>query len=139
MDGYGHSPRVRVRPQVSDSVCELPSVLREGRGRSIMADQRHGEGFDATGWTLHARRTHRHASQCKSPGIRFLDQQPFDVLDRHMTLHEIAADLRGVAGMLCGGHAQAGLYRLEFALRSEERRVGKEGVGPWRTRGSPDY
>src|SRR3546814_3879419 len=33
-----------------------------------------------------------------------------------MTLHEIAADLRGVAGMLCGGHAQAGLYRLEFAL-----------------------
>src|SRR3546814_16801337 len=93
--------------------------MREGLGRSIMADQRHGEGFDATGVTLHARRTHRHASQCKSPGIRFLDQQPFDVLDRHMTLHEIAAALRGVAGILCGGHAQAGLYRLEFPLVSE--------------------
>src|SRR3546814_4998039 len=85
-----------------------------------------GEGFDATGWTLHARRTHRHASQCKSPGIRFLDQQPFDVLDRHMTLHEIAADLRGVAGMLCGGHAQAGLYRLEFALVAD---IDAEAIG----------
>src|SRR3546814_11689806 len=37
-----------------------------------------------------------------------------------------------------GNQAQTGLSEIALGLRSEERRVGKEGVGTGRSRWSPD-